>query len=150
MRTDDPVSIMNSIYDLKILAVTLQTANGEWIMRVVHEQDISTQYVYIRIGTVLCVALITIMFSMILLERQLHKLLLYKIMPLDAVRKLNRGETVVERYNIVTIFFSDIVGFTSMAGEMRPIQVMKMLNELYTEFDKIAEKHGVYKVETIG
>lgn len=50
----------------------------------------------------------------------------------------------------MTIFFSDIVGFTSMAGTMRPIQVMKMLNELYTELDKLVEKHKVYKVETIG
>ena len=50
----------------------------------------------------------------------------------------------------VTIFFSDIVGFTTMAGEMTPIEVMRMLNELYLGFDKLVEKHGVYKVETIG
>ena len=37
-----------------------------------------------------------------------------------------------------------------MAGGMSPIQVMKMLNELYIEFDKIVAKHQVYKVETIG
>ena len=51
---------------------------------------------------------------------------------------------------IVTIFFSDIVGFTTMAGEMTPIEVMRMLNELYLGFDKLVENHGVYKVETIG
>ena len=90
------------------------------------------------------------MFAMNLTERALHKMLLYKIMPTDAIQKLNRGQTVVERYNIVTIFFSDIVGFTSLCGEMSPLQVMKMLNELYMQFDKIVEKHGVYKVETIG
>jgi len=90
------------------------------------------------------------MFALVLVERQLHKLLLYKIMPESAVHKLNMNETVVEHYNIVTIFFSDIVGFTSIAGDMRPIQVMKMLNELYVEFDKVSEKYGVYKVETIG
>jgi atrial natriuretic peptide receptor A len=90
------------------------------------------------------------MFAMNLTEKALHKMLLYKMMPMDAIQKLNRGQTVVERYNIVTIFFSDIVGFTSLCGDMRPIQVMKMLNELYMEFDKIVEKHGVYKVETIG
>ena len=37
------------------------------------------------------------------------------------------------------------MGFTSMAGNMRPIQVMKMLNELYTELDKIVEKHASRK-----
>lgn len=70
-------------------------------------------------------------------------------MPRRAIAKLHRGQTVLEKFNLVTIFFSDIVGFTSMAGNMRPIQVMKMLNELYTELDKLVEKHKVYKVETI-
>ena len=37
-----------------------------------------------------------------------------------------------------------------MAGEMSPEDVMQMLNELYNELDKLVEKHGVYKVETIG
>ena len=50
----------------------------------------------------------------------------------------------------VTMFFSDIVGFTTMCGEMRPVQVMRMLNELYTELDKLVAKHKIYKVETIG
>lgn len=48
------------------------------------------------------------------------------------------------------MFFSDIVGFTTMCGEMRPVQVMRMLNELYTELDKLVAKHKIYKVETIG
>lgn len=71
-------------------------------------------------------------------------------MPKRAIAKLRRGQTVLEKFNLVTIFFSDIVGFTSMAGAMRPIQVMQMLNELYTELDKLVKKHQVYKVETIG
>ena len=85
-----------------------------------------------------------------LVERQLHRNLLYKMMPKRAIAKLRRGQTVLEKFNLVTIFFSDIVGFTSMAGAMRPIQVMQMLNELYTELDKLVKKHQVYKVETIG
>ena len=72
------------------------------------------------------------------------------MMPPGAVRKLHRGQIVVERFHNVTIFFSDIVGFTTMAGEMTPLEVMRMLNELYVGFDKLVEKHGVYKVETIG
>jgi class 3 adenylate cyclase len=71
-------------------------------------------------------------------------------MPKKAIKKLHRGQTVLEKYNLVTIFFSDIVGFTTMCGEMRPVQVMKMLNELYTELDKLVAKHKIYKVETIG
>ncbi len=85
-----------------------------------------------------------------LVKNQQHKNLLYKMMPKRAISKLNKGQTVVEKYSCVTIFFSDIVDFTTIAGEMSPILVMKMLNELYNEFDKIVEKHNCYKVETIG
>ncbi len=103
---------------------------------------------------VVCVVLGSFLLGLLtastLLERQLHKNLLYKMMPKRAIAKLRRGQTVLEKFNLVTIFFSDIVGFTSMAGNMRPIQVMKMLNELYTKLDKLVEKHQVYKVETIG
>ena len=126
------------------------TPNGEWVMTVGYFCELEHTFLWVRIITVLCTFIVSAMFALVLLERQLHKLLLYKIMPKDAIEKLNRGHTVVERYNIVTIFFSDIVGFTSLAGEMTPIQVMKMLNELYLQFDRIVEKHGVYKVETIG
>lgn len=119
-------------------------------MRVSHRCELFNQFIYIRIATVLGCVIVTLMFAIVLLERQLHKLLLYKIMPERAIEQLNKNETVVDHYSIVTIFFSDIVGFTSIAGDMRPIQVMKMLNELYVEFDRIVEKHGVYKVETIG
>ena len=113
--------------------------------------NVRSKLLYTKVITVLVIFIVACMMAANLTERKLNKLLLYKIIPTDAVKKLNRGQTVIERYNIVTMsFFSDIVGFTSMVGEMRPIQVMTMLNELYMQFDKLAEKHGVYKVETIG
>jgi len=101
-------------------------------------------------GVVLSSLLLGILTASTLVERQLHRNLLYKVMPRRAIAKLHRGQTVLDRFKLVTIFFSDIVGFTSMSGSMRPIQVMKMLNDLYMEFDKLVEKHQVYKVETIG
>jgi class 3 adenylate cyclase len=55
-----------------------------------------------------------------------------------------------EHHESVTVFFSDIVGYTSMVATMSPVQTADLLSRLYSLIDEVAGAHDVFKVETIG
>lgn len=64
---------------------------------------------------------------------------------------LKRGEKVrPEHRPEVTLFFSDIVGFTDISAQLTPAKVSDMLDRLYTAFDGLVDKYDLFKVETIG
>ena len=51
---------------------------------------------------------------------------------------------------MVTIFFSDIAGFTDISSTLEPIKVLDMLDQLYSEFVELSRHIDIFKVKTIG
>ena len=85
------------------------------------------------------------------LQLQLTKTheLLYSVFPKHVADALRNGQKVApENHELVTIFFSDIVGFTDISSKLDPLKISDMLDRLYNSFDALSEYHDVFKVET--
>lgn len=73
------------------------------------------------------------------------------ILPATIVQRINRGEVAIaDRFPEATILFSDLVGFTSLAGRSSPGQIIEILNRLFSSFDALAKQLGLEKIKTIG
>ncbi|XP_055636831.1 soluble guanylate cyclase 88E isoform X2 [Toxorhynchites rutilus septentrionalis] len=79
--------------------------------------------------------------------------LLYQMIPKQVADRLRRGENPIdtcEMFNSVSVLFSDVVTFTEICSRITPMEVVSMLNAMYSIFDTLTERNNVYKVETIG
>ncbi|XP_059142861.1 atrial natriuretic peptide receptor 2-like [Physella acuta] len=84
-------------------------------------------------------------------EKVKYLRVLCEVIPQKYINLLVSGEKVpAESFPNVSIFFSDIVGFTTICGMVSPQEVLNFLNDLYTRFDLVLNSYQVYKVETIG
>ncbi|EYC14404.1 hypothetical protein Y032_0040g185 [Ancylostoma ceylanicum] len=84
-------------------------------------------------------------------QKKKADVLLRRMLPREVAERLKRGQSVdPEGFDTVTVFFSDVVRFTQLSAKCAPLQIVALLNELYSSFDHIIERHDAYKVESIG
>jgi class 3 adenylate cyclase len=63
---------------------------------------------------------------------------------------VDHKQAIASEYPETTIFFADLVGFIKWSATRTAVEVFQLLKALYGEFDVIANKRNVFKVETIG
>lgn len=77
--------------------------------------------------------------------------LLLNILPRAIADRLKAGEsTIVDHLPEVTVLFADLVGFTELSARISGSEMVRLLNELFTTFDQLAEAQGLEKIKTIG
>ncbi|WP_413161166.1 adenylate/guanylate cyclase domain-containing protein [Capilliphycus salinus ALCB114379] len=86
------------------------------------------------------------------LEREKSERLLLNIFPKKVVEKLKQEKKglIAEKYDEVSILFADLVNFTALSERLTPIQLVKLLNEIFSTFDQLAEGLDLEKIKTIG
>jgi len=84
-------------------------------------------------------------------ERHRSEKLLHNILPAAIAERLRDGEaSIAEIHPEVTVFFSDIVGFTELSAKLGPTETVQLLNEIFGKFDELVEKYKIEKIKTIG
>jgi guanylate cyclase len=77
--------------------------------------------------------------------------LLLSLFPKDIAAILKRESRVIaDHYDEASILFADVVNFTPMSADLTPVELVQLLDEVFSAFDLLSEKHGVEKIKTIG
>ncbi len=84
-------------------------------------------------------------------EREKVNRLLLNILPQPIAERLKQEPiTIAESYTEATIMFADIVGFTHLSTRLSATELVKILNNIFSAFDRLTEQHGLEKIKTIG
>jgi adenylate cyclase len=104
-----------------------------------------------RLALILGILLFVVALIVIILQRRKSEKLLLNILPPKIAKRLKRNEkNIANKFNDVSVVFLDIVGFTAYSKVTDPKLVVKALNDIFTKFDNLSEKHKLEKIKTIG
>jgi adenylate cyclase len=85
------------------------------------------------------------------LEQVKSEQLLLNVLPAAIVLRLkDKEQNIAESFGEVTVMFADIVGFTELSSRISATAVVKVLNDIFSAFDHLADRHGLEKIKTIG
>ena len=83
-------------------------------------------------------------------QQETEKLLLNILPKMIAQQLKKQNRTIADHFESVTILFADLVDFTSLFSQLPPIEIVEILNEIFSEFDRISTKYGLEKIKIIG
>lgn len=77
--------------------------------------------------------------------------LLHNVLPVSIANRLKSGEQhIANHYDTVTVLFADIVGFTTLSASRPAVEIVQILNRIFSAFDIFSEHYHLEKIKTIG
>ena len=90
-------------------------------------------------------------YRLLAIEQEKAEDLLLNILPKEIAAILkNEKRTIADYTEGASILFADLVGFTPLTARMAPVEMVNLLNTIYSYFDGLVEKYAVEKIRTIG
>ncbi len=84
-------------------------------------------------------------------EQEKSERLLCNILPVAVAERLKQEPGyLAQRFEDVTVLFADLVNFTPLAVQMQPLELLELLNQIFSQFDQLAQERGLEKIKTIG
>jgi PAS domain S-box-containing protein len=84
-------------------------------------------------------------------QRQVAEKLLLNVLPQPIAERLKQGQkAIADHFAEATVLFADIANFTNFSAQISPIELVELLNRIFSAFDDLADRHGLEKIKTIG
>jgi len=138
-----PILMVTALSDRKERLMGIAVGANDFLNKPVDIQDVT-----LRVGNAIYTKRL---YDQLQVEQEKSEQLLLNILPKSIAERMKKGETsIADSFPDVTVLIADLVGFTSLSAHIGPEQVVELLNEIFSAFDLLTEKHGLEKIKTIG
>jgi class 3 adenylate cyclase len=138
-----PILLVTALSDRKERLTGIESGANDFLNKPVDMQD-----VILRVGNAVYSKHLH---DQLGAEQEKSERLLLNILPKAIAARMKKGETnIADSHADATVLLADLVGFTSLSAHIDPGQIVQLLNEVFSAFDCLVEKHGLEKIKTMG
>jgi len=138
-----PILMVTALSDRKERLMGIAVGANDFLNKPVDIQDVT-----LRVGNAVYAKHLH---DQLQVEQEKSEQLLLNILPKPIAERMKKGETnIADSHPDVTVVLADLVGFTTLLAHIGPEQIVQLLNEVFSAFDLLTEKHGLEKIKTIG
>jgi class 3 adenylate cyclase len=138
-----PILIVTALSERKERLMGIEAGANDFLNKPIDIQDL-----ILRVGNAVYAKHLH---DQLQVEQEKSERLLLNILPKPIAERMKKGEiNIADSYPDVTVLLADLIGFTTLSAHIGPEQIVQLLNEIFSAFDLLAEKHGLEKIKTIG
>lgn len=138
-----PILVLTALSDRKERLMGIEAGANDFLTKPVDIQD-----VVLRVNNAIYTKRLH---DLLQIEREKSERLLRNMLPDVIAERMKAGElNIAEHHADATLLVADLVGFTALTASIDPVQIVNLLNEIFSAFDVLAEKRGLEKIKMIG